>query len=161
MDLTNFPFDCQHLNFHIGIRCDCDVPLKPSKNGNIKYQKIEAIDGFYNFDGRAMAKVKLTKDACTFNVRTHLLLLQDFELCGIECEIENKPDDIPFLHCSLTVSRNFSPYIYRIFLPMFIILIFVTTVFRYLYICIYLLYTAYFLYICHMHCIYVAHTCYV
>ena len=130
MELQHFPFDCQHFNFHIGIRCDCDIPLKSDqKSGKIKYKKLEKNNGFYNFDGRAMAKVKLTDKACTFNVRTHLLVLQDFELCGIECEIENKSDDIPFLHCSLRLSRNYTPYIYRIFLPMFIILLFVTSVF--------------------------------
>ena len=33
MELNNFPFDCQHLNFHIGIRCDCDMPLQISSQG--------------------------------------------------------------------------------------------------------------------------------
>ena len=155
MELIHYPFDCQHLNFHIGIRCDCDIPMKIDRdnsdghnsdhqdghNSDLKYQTLQSIDGFNNFDGRAMSKVKLNNQACTLNVRTHLLVLQDFQLCNIECEIENKSDDIPFLHCSLRLSRNYPSYIYRIFLPMFIILLFVTTVFRYVYTCTHHIYT--------------------
>jgi len=122
MELEMFPFDCQHFNFHIGLRCDCDIPLKV-KHDKIYWNTLESIDGFMNFDGRAMYRLKLHESGCTFNVRTHLLVLQDFLLRGIECEIENMEFDIPFLHCSLKMSRRYNPYIYRIFLPLLLIML--------------------------------------
>ena len=88
MELVNFPFDCQHFHALIGIRCDCDVPFKVVNN-NVVYADLESIGGFNNFDGRAMAKMVLNDKGCTFNVRTHLLTLNDFNLENIECEIEN------------------------------------------------------------------------
>jgi hypothetical protein len=36
-----------------------------------------------------MAKLELDSNACTFNVRTQLLSLEEWDLRGIECEIEN------------------------------------------------------------------------
>lgn len=87
MELVNFPFDCQHLNFHIGIRCDCDIPLQMTENGQIQRKTLKSIGGFENFDGRAMAKLELDPRGCTFNVRTHLLTLKDFKLCNIECKL--------------------------------------------------------------------------
>ena len=88
MELVNFPFDCQHFHALIGIRCDCDIPVK-IVNNKIFHTELEDIGGFNNFDGRAMAKMVLNEEGCTFNVRTHLLTLKDFKLENIECEIEN------------------------------------------------------------------------
>ena len=39
--------------------------------------------------------------------------------------------DIPFLHCTLRMSRNYEPYIYRIILPLFLIMINTTLVFEF------------------------------
>lgn len=121
MELDNFPFDSQHLNFHIGLRSDTDLPMTLMSDGSIEYMELESIGGYKNFDGRAMAPMTLHSGGCTFNVRNHLLSLQDFKLRGAECEIENKPDDVPFLHCSIRIARNYQQYMYRVFIPMFII----------------------------------------
>ena len=131
MELMNFPFDCQHFNFHIGIRCDCDLPMRLSDEGEVQYKPLKAIEGFLNFDGRAMAKLKLDERGCTFNARTHWLILKDFDLANIECEIENMAKDIPFLHCSLRMSRSYNSYVYRIFVPVFVITLNATLVFRF------------------------------
>jgi hypothetical protein len=98
---------------------------------NVQYKSLKSIGGFDNFDGRAMAKLELDPRGCTFNVRTHLLTLKDFRLHGIECEIENMEKDIPFLHCSLRMSRNFESYVWRIFVPVFVIVLNATFVFRF------------------------------
>jgi hypothetical protein len=42
---------------------------------------------------------------------------------GIECEIEYMLLDIPFLHCTVRLSRNYLPYVIRVFVPMCIIMI--------------------------------------
>jgi hypothetical protein len=130
-ELVNFPFDCQHFNFHIGLRCDCDIPMNVSNDGKLQHKPLKAIDGFENFDGRAMAKLELDPRGCTFNVRTHLLTLKDFNLAAVECEIENMPKYIPFLHCSLRMSRNYESYVWRIFVPVFVIVMNATFVFRF------------------------------
>ena len=130
-ELNNFPFDCQHFNFHIGLRCDCDIPLKITEDGKIQRKELKAIGGFENFDGRAMAKLELDPRGCTFNVRTHLLTLKDFQMVNIECEIENMAKDIPFLHCSLRMSRNWESYMWRIFIPVFVIAMIASFVFRF------------------------------
>ena len=88
MELVNFPFDCQHFHALIGTRCDCDVPFKVVDD-EIFFTDLKITGGFNNFDGRAMAKMVLNDEGCTFNVRTHLLTLKDFKLENIECEIEN------------------------------------------------------------------------
>jgi hypothetical protein len=131
MELENFPFDCQHLSFHIGIRSDCDIPMRVTESGDVQVKDIKAIDGYMNFDGRAMMPLRLKQDACCFNVRTHLLSISDFDLHNIEVEIENMPDDIPFLHCAMRMSRNWYTYIYRVFLTMFFIECVSCTVFRF------------------------------
>ena len=40
-------------------------------------------------------------------------------------------DDIPFIHCSLRLSRNYKLFLYRIFATMFIIVLCTTSVFRF------------------------------
>jgi len=131
LELENFPFDCQHLCFHIGIRCDCDIPMKVTDSGEVQAKDISTIDGFMNFDGRAMMSMKLKHDACCFNVRTQYLSICDFDLTNIELEIENTDDDIPFLHCAVRLSRNWQTYIYRVFLTMFFIMMISCTVLRF------------------------------
>jgi hypothetical protein len=70
MELESFPFDCQHLTFHIGLRCDCDIPMRLTDSEQLEVKDIRSIDGFMNFDGRAMMSMKLNKEACCFNVRS-------------------------------------------------------------------------------------------
>jgi hypothetical protein len=53
-ELEHFPFDCQHLNFHIALRCDTDMPLKILEDGRLQYNTIESMEGFLNFDGRCL-----------------------------------------------------------------------------------------------------------
>jgi hypothetical protein len=122
LELENFPFDCQHLAFHIGIRCDCDIPMNVTDSGEFQVKEIKSIQGFCNFDGRTMMPMQLNEHACCFNVRTNYLSISDFNLYNIEVEIENMPDDIPFLHCALRLSRNWHTYIYRVILTMFFIM---------------------------------------
>jgi hypothetical protein len=88
LELINFPFDCQHFHAKIGLRCDCDTPVKVI-NDKIVLTTLNAIGGFSNFDGRAMVAVDLDEKACYFNVKSHMLTLKDFKLEGVECEIEN------------------------------------------------------------------------
>ena len=58
-------------------------------------------------------------------------IFKDFTLENIECEIENMEKDIPFLHCSLRMSRTFNSYVWRIFVPVFVITLNSTLVFRF------------------------------
>jgi FlaA1/EpsC-like NDP-sugar epimerase len=41
------------------------------------------------------------------------------------------PDDVPFLHCSLRISRNWQAYIYRVVVTMFFIMIVACLAFRF------------------------------
>jgi hypothetical protein len=60
-----------------------------------------------------------------------LLTLKDFNLANIECEIENMERDIPFLHCSLRMSRNYQSYVFRYLVPIFVITLNACFVFRF------------------------------
>ena len=46
-------------------------------------------------------------------------------------EIENMERDIPFLHCSLRMARNYESYVWRIFVPVSVIVLNATFVFRF------------------------------
>lgn len=134
LELDSFPFDCQFLTFHIAIRSDTSCPLKiiTANDGTeaVRVENVKNDNGYFNFDGRTMSNIKLDDQLCCFNVRRNLLSVDEFMFHGIEMEIDNKVDDVPFVHCTIKLSRFWYTYIARIFVYMFMLILITALVLR-------------------------------